>query len=144
MKTNKTKKRKSGFTLVELIVVIAILAILAAVAIPVYSGYIKKANEAADLAQLDSIKTAATFAYTENVIKNMTSADDVDVEVSSIKYVSGTKVWVNGEADENKLDISAYTDGITFKSDTYKNGATWSSEDNLWTGIAAPAGGGEG
>ena len=55
-------KNNGGFTLVELIVVIAILAILAGVAVPVYSGYISKANEAADLSQLDSIKTAAFFA----------------------------------------------------------------------------------
>ena len=41
---------KEGFTLVELIVVIAILGILAAVAVPAYSGYLKKANDAADTA----------------------------------------------------------------------------------------------
>ena len=58
-------KKTGGFTLVELIVVIAILAILAGVAVPAYSGYITKANEAADLTWLDSAKTAIAFAVAE-------------------------------------------------------------------------------
>ena len=48
---NIQKHSAGGFTLVELIVVIAILAILAGVAVPAYSGYIKKAEQAADESQ---------------------------------------------------------------------------------------------
>ncbi|MBQ8622101.1 MAG: prepilin-type N-terminal cleavage/methylation domain-containing protein [Oscillospiraceae bacterium] len=73
MNFKKTWKRfmnmsrsREGFTLVELIVVIAILAILAGVGIPVYSGYIKKANEAADQQLLGVINTAFGAACLEN------------------------------------------------------------------------------
>ncbi|MGN0985790.1 MAG: type II secretion system protein [Candidatus Enterenecus sp.] len=52
------KGRKGGFTLVELIVVIAILAILAGVGTVAYSGYVKRANQAADEALISEIKYA--------------------------------------------------------------------------------------
>ena len=55
-------KKNEGFTLVELIVVIAILAILAAVAVPAYSGYITKAQEAADLQVITAVNTAIDAA----------------------------------------------------------------------------------
>lgn len=73
MNFKKTWKRfftvsraSEGFTLVELIVVIAILAILAGIAVPAYSGYIKKANKAADLQLLGAVNTAFAAACLEN------------------------------------------------------------------------------
>lgn len=115
-------KKNGGFTLVELIVVIAILAILAGVAVPAYSGYIKKANEGADLTQLDAIKTAAVFAYTE------VNASTGNTDVTSIYVNDATDtVYVNGTEDENIVAVGSYVTINDFKSEKFKNGAQWSN-----------------
>lgn len=118
---------KSGFTLVELIVVIAILGILAGIAVPAYSGYIKKANEAADYTQLDAIKTAAVFAYTDEHVKDESFADVAQIDVNG-KTVTVTPEGGTAAA----VTISAYydIDNFAFKSD--HTSATWTAA-NGWT-----------
>jgi len=78
-----------GFTLVELIVVIAILAILAGVAIPAYSGYIKKAQSAADYQLLEAVNSAFTAAcLSENIDMATLTLDTAKIPLNSNKTVA--------------------------------------------------------
>ena len=94
-------KKNKGFSLVELIVVIAIMAILAAVAIPTFSMFIRKAQEASDLAYMRGVERIIKLAY----------ADYPDV---NIKHVD---VYVDPETDKAvwikyELDIEVYADEV--------------------------------
>src|SRR6478735_8930052 len=52
------KKAQAGFTLIELMIVVAIIGILAAVALPAYQDYTVKSKWAANVAELEGIKSA--------------------------------------------------------------------------------------
>ncbi len=140
-------KNESGFTLVELIVVIAILGILAGVGTVGYSGYIKKANMAADEILLDSLNTAYAAACIENGVDvhsltaaqatatidgTITPADYQDefdkyYEGGSFKVITALK-FMNGRFVN--ADGSAYSN-LVFDADAIaavKASAFWTAE----------------
>ena len=91
-------RKNDGFTLVELIVVIAILAILAGIAVPAYSGYIEKANVAADEQLLHAVNIAFLSASSENGV-DVNSADLSYGGSAGAVTVTGVAT-VNGAANE--------------------------------------------
>jgi len=103
-------RQNGGFTLVELIVVIAILAILAGVAIPAYSGYITKANEAADQQLLSAVNRAFAAACNSNGFSQMDVAS-ATLKVSSDGQIGGvtraaTVYLSNVKLKETNADVT--------------------------------------
>ena len=68
MKSLRNLKRQAqhGFTLIELMIVVAIIGILAAVALPAYQDYTARSKWAANLADVEGLKTSIKVCMTEN------------------------------------------------------------------------------
>lgn len=65
MKSARSTKKESGFTLVELIVVLVLLATLAALLVPSLTGYIDKARQNAVIAKARAVLVASQAVITE-------------------------------------------------------------------------------
>ena len=97
-----TRRAQEGFTLVELIVVIAITAILGGVAVPAYSGYIEKADRAADAQIVADLNKAFAAACMVEGVDNY-NASGATASVSAEGKID--KVTAPGVADD-KFDAT--------------------------------------
>ena len=121
----ESMRKNGGFTLVELIVVIAILAILAGIAVPAYSGYIAKAEQAADIQMLSLVATAVQGLAVEK------RATVTAIEVTADCAVVVTFGTNPNNAIINNAAVEELTGPLSFS--TKFKGATWTPEAGKWT-----------
>lgn len=104
-------KNNKGFSLVELIVVIAIMAILAAVAIPTFSGFITKANKAADEDFMNQAKYAIELANAADPYFELATVSvtvDANGDFTKVTYNAGSAK----DIPETVTDVSTLDDEI--------------------------------
>lgn len=87
--TRKVLRSKKGFTLAELLIVIGIIAVLAAIAIPVFTGSMKKAEEAVEVANARAVYGEGMVAYITE--EETTTTKTIDGKTYTFTYTKGTE-----------------------------------------------------
>lgn len=119
---------KKGFTLMEMLIVVAIIAILVAIAIPTFSGALKKAKAATDLANIRSgyasAQITAMTEYSDTERKLYLQKDGTVKDDATDAYVCKADKTDAGEYDKigGRLDVN-WTAGkkITYTIDAKAN-----------------------
>lgn len=133
---------KAGFTLVELIVVIAILGILAGIGTVGYSGYIKKANQAADIQLIGDVQYAIELAYAADPGSFAGNQDAVVLTSESApKYlvadgpVKKALEMSFGDPSTLRLKYSGWTDAMTMLNNATNPYAASVGESSYINGV---------
>jgi len=131
-------KKTEGFTLVELIVVIAILGILAGVGTVGYSGYIKKANMAADQQLVSSVANALQLHYYGDPTSAVAS---YVVMTQGGSYAIGESAPVSAAEGEDTNPDAAATEfaseamvsafGESWRESVVLKGSNWGMDDGM-------------
>ena len=134
---NKVRKANKGFTLVELIIVIAVMAVLTVVVAPQYLKYVETSRVATDDNAIGELAHIAEISYIEAAAAG--KSDDTTVEITIETDGDFTYVTPNGDLETYVSKIYP-TDVYTFKSNTYKKGATVTFTVDKTTGICKVTG----
>ncbi len=109
------KKKKTGFTLTEIIVVLAILAVLIAIAVPSVTGYIKRADQAVDQANLKLL-------------------NDATIMYAALKQMPVEEVFLNIQTDNRRMQKLVDNGYLDAALETRQEDMcfSWESDENVW------------
>lgn len=112
MKSARSTKKESGFTLVELIVVLVLLATLAALLVPSLTGYIDKARQNAVIAKARAVLVASqavvTEAYADGKLVLDTNGLIYTPPKPDIAHAMAKEIMALAEITENECEWRIY------------------------------------
>ena len=120
MKINRNIKGTKGFTLAELLIVVAIIAVLVAVAIPVFTAQLKKAQQAADLANARSIYAELTADFISNGKSTVkVYRDDVELSPGDSGLLAHEFYWHEGKYTVSLVDSNGNKSTFSFANPSW-------------------------
>ena len=110
-------RKNKGFTLAELLIVVAIIAVLVAVAIPVFTAQLKKAQQAADLANARSIYAELSADFLVNGKSTVkVYRNDVELTPGSEGLMAHEFYWHEGKYSVSIVDSEGKTSTYSFSN----------------------------